>query len=83
MELIQYIPSDMDFQNTDEKDIQDYLAKSKAAVADETGFDSSLITMGWADNDLTITFTCQTLEQLQKIHDFYYDDTVSFIYKTA
>ncbi len=39
--------------------------------------------MGWADNDLTITFTCQTLEQLQKIHDFYYDDTVSFIYKTA
>lgn len=83
MELIQYIPSDMDFQNTDEKDIQDYLAKSKAAVADETGFDPSLITMGWADNDLTITFTCQTLEQLQKIHDFYYDDTVSFIYKTA
>ncbi len=83
MELIQYIPSDMDFQNTDEKDIQDYLAKSKAAVADETGFDPSLITMGWEDNDLTITFTCQTLEQLQKIHDFYYDDTVSFIYKTA
>ena len=54
----------MDFQNTDEKDIQDYLAKSKAAVADETGFDPSLITMGWEDNDLTITFTCQTLEQL-------------------
>jgi len=83
VELIEYLPCDFDFQNADEEDAKHYLETVKDNQVKADGIDPSMLKVGWEDNDITLTYICRDLKELQHFHPEFSQDTVSSVFKTA
>lgn len=82
VELIEYFPSNIDFENENEDDVNDYLARVKETMIQD-GTDPDTLTVGWKKGYVTLTYVCRNLEELQARHDYYFNDTVQGVFDTA
>lgn len=82
VELIEYFPSNIDFENENKDDVNDYLARVKETMIQD-GTDPDTLTVGWKKGYVTLTYECRNLEELQARHDYYFNDTVQGVFDTA
>lgn len=84
VQLVQRTPTKTDLVNNDPEVVQQYLDRVRDILVNEDGVDPSILTVDVDDDGLLrVTYECRNLDDLQSVHDYYYDDTAGGVFRTV
>lgn len=83
VQVVQLAPTETDLEHWDPGAVQRYLDGIKDIIVEEYGVDPSILTVDADGAMLRVTYECRDLDDLQSVRDYYHDDTVAAMFKTA